>query len=112
VTAPDLQSAQRAGNRVRADSDDVAVILDVTVLVADDFRSARISMAELHTADEDTMRYAGTLDGLAGLVGDIFSAGVAEGVTLISAAPHRDVRALADAVVARISARLPVARAA
>jgi alkanesulfonate monooxygenase SsuD/methylene tetrahydromethanopterin reductase-like flavin-dependent oxidoreductase (luciferase family) len=74
--------------RIRADAD-VAVILDVTVAVAADFRSARRVLERT-----DGVGYAGTVDGLAGLVADIESAGVADGVTLISASPQQDLRAV------------------
>jgi hypothetical protein len=88
VAASDLQQARRARARIRARGDDVAVILDVTVAVAGDFRSAR---SVLGPAD-DTVHYAGTVDGLAGLVSDIAMAGVADGVTLIPASPRQDLR--------------------
>jgi hypothetical protein len=88
VAAPDLAQARRARTRIRADAD-VAVILDVTVAVAADFRSARRVLEPT-----DGVRYAGTVDGLAGLIADIESAGVADGVTLISASPHQDLRAV------------------
>ena len=54
---------------MRADSDDVAVILDMTVAVAADFRSARRELESI-----DGVRYAGTVDGLAGLIADIEAA--------------------------------------
>ena len=41
VTASDLQQARRARARILARGEDVAVILDITVAVAGDFRSAR-----------------------------------------------------------------------
>ena len=69
VAAPDLQQARRARARIRARGEDVAVILDVTVAVAGDFRSAR---RVLGPADH-TVHYAGTVDGLAGLISDIAS---------------------------------------
>ena len=54
VSAPDLQLARRTRARIRAGAD-VAVILDVTIAAADDFRSARKSMC---IADEDlTVHY-------------------------------------------------------
>jgi hypothetical protein len=90
-------------------TEDVAVILDITVAVAVDFRSARDAMPRV---DGDTLRYAGTIDGLAGLVADIFMAGVADGVTFIPATPEQDMRALADAALDRIALRLPLAGAA
>jgi hypothetical protein len=85
------------------------VILDITVSVAADFRSARNSMP---TADADTLQYAGTIDGLAGLVADIFMADVADGVTFIPASPQQDVEKLAVDVGDRIARRLPLAGAA
>jgi len=93
VVADDLSQARRARARIRAESD-VAVILDMTVSVADDFRSAR---AELEAVDG--VRYAGTVDGLAGLIADIATAGVADGVTLIAASPRQDLRALGSDVL-------------
>lgn len=61
------------------------MILDVTVAVAADFRSARDLIGAIDGAiDDGTLRYTGTVDGLAGLLADIEAAGVADGVTLIS----------------------------
>ncbi len=106
LAAPDLQQARRARGRI---TDDVAVILDITVAVAADFRSARNAMPSI---DGDTLRYAGTIDGLAGLVADIFMADVADGVTFIPASPEQDMRQLAAAALDRIARRLPLAGAA
>jgi len=89
VSAEDLSQARRTRTRIRAGSDDVAVILDVTVAVADDFRSARSELDSM-----DGVHYAGTVDGLAGLIADIETAGVADGVTLIAASPRQDLRAV------------------
>lgn len=94
VAADDLAQARRTRTRIRAESDDVAVILDVTVAVADDFRSAR---RELESTDG--VHYAGTVDGLAGLIADIGTAGVADGVTLVAASPGRDLRAVGHDVL-------------
>jgi hypothetical protein len=104
LAAPDLHRAQRSRAGLR---DDVAVILDVTVSISADFRSARARFTG--GGDSSTLRYAGTLDGLAGLVSDIFVADVADGVTLIPAVPGLDVRCWAREVLARLSRRLPVA---
>ena len=89
VVADDLMQARRTRARIRAESDDVAVILDVTVAVAADFRSARRELESI-----DGVRYAGTVDGLAGLIADIETAGVADGVTLIAASPGQDLPAV------------------
>jgi urease gamma subunit len=99
VAATDLQQARRVRARIRARGDDVAVILDVTVAVAGDFRSARSVLGSA----EHTVHYAGTVDGLVGLLSDIVRAGVADGVTLISASARQDLRALASDVLQRLS---------
>ena len=101
VTAPDLQQARRARARILAGGEDVAVILDITVAVAGDFRSAR---SVLGLADH-TVHYAGTVDGLAGLVSDIAGADVADGVTLIPASPRQDLRDLGRDVLLRLASR-------
>ena len=101
VAASDLQQARRARARIRARGEDVAVILDVTVAVAGDFRSAR---SVLGPADH-TVHYAGTIDGLAGLISDIARADVADGVTLISAAPRQNPRDLGRDVLRRLASR-------
>ena len=106
IAAPDLQEARRVRGRI---TDDVAVILDITVAIAADYRSARHAMSRI---DGETLHYAGTIDGLAGLVGDIFMADVADGVTIIPASPEQDMRRLADEALDRIARRLPLAGAA
>ena len=82
----------------------MAVILDVTVAEAGDFRSARSALG----LAESTVYYAGTVDGLAGLISDIAKADVADGVTLISASPQqelRDLETLARDVLHRLTLR-------
>ena len=99
VSASDLQQARRARARIRARGDDVAVILDVTVAVAGDFRSARSVLGPTG----DTVHYVGTVDGLAGLISDIARADVADGVTLLSASPRQDLRDLGREVLHRLA---------
>jgi hypothetical protein len=103
-SASDLQRAQRMRRRIEGDA-----VLDITVVLDDDFRSAQIQAATLNAAESDSLSYAGTLDGLAGLVADLFVAGVADGVTLIPAAPQQDARSLGEATLARVAARLQAA---
>ncbi|WP_184443493.1 hypothetical protein [Mycobacterium sp. AZCC_0083] len=97
-TAPDLQRAQRSAARLRAGGGDVAVILDLAVAVPGDFRAV---------GDDGTVRYAGTVDGLTGLIADIDSADVADGVALIPAAglPRQDLRRLGHDVLGRLAMR-------
>ena len=101
VAASDLQQARKARARIRAGGEDVAVILDITVAVAGDFRSAR---SVLGPADH-TVHYAGTVDGLAGLISDIARADVADGVTLIPASARQDLRILGRDVLDRLASR-------
>ena len=101
VAASDLQQARRARARIRARGEDVAVILDVTVAVAGDFRSARSVLGPAG----HTVHYAGTIDGLAGLISDIANADVADGVTLIPASPRQDLRTLGRDVLHRLGSR-------
>ncbi|MCV7280825.1 hypothetical protein H7J88_14340 [Mycolicibacterium flavescens] len=100
VSATDLQQARRVRARIRETADDVAVILDVTVAVAADFRSVRDALDPV-----DGVRYGGTVDGLAGLISDIELADVADGVTLLPASPRQDVRAVGRDVLDRLAAR-------
>jgi hypothetical protein len=100
VVADDLAQARRTRSRIRAESDDVAVILDVTVAVAADFRSARRELGSI-----DGVRYAGTVDGLAGLIADIETAGVADGVTLVAASPGQDLPAVGLGVLQWLALR-------
>jgi urease gamma subunit len=100
IAASDLQQARRARARILARGEDVAVILDITVAVAGDFRSARSVLDH-----SESVHYAGTVDGLAGLVSDIGRAGVADGVTLISASPREDLRELGRDVLHRLASR-------
>ena len=57
VAAPDLQQARRVRSRIRAGADDVAVILDVTVAVAGDFRAAQQALGPLKDGDVATVHY-------------------------------------------------------
>lgn len=103
LRAADLQRAQRESARLRADpgSSGTSVILDIRVLIAEDFRTARRASAAVAVPPEDCVQYVGTLAGLVGLVRDVYAAGVADGVTLVPAAPDQDVEALALATLAR-----------
>lgn len=100
--APDLQLAKREGARIRADRPDVDVILDVRVTVTGDFRSARAWLASEATS---TVQYAGTVDGLTGLIADIELAGVADGVTLVPDGSRTDIDGVGRDVLNRLALR-------
>ncbi len=97
LSAPNLSEARRRRDRLPRD---VSVILDVTVSVADDSPPALAAAAVLD--HPHTVRYAGTVDGLAGLVADLYTAGVADGVTLLPAAYGTDLRSHGVAALPRI----------
>ena len=106
LSAPDLQEAHRRRRRLPAD---VPVVLDVAVVVADDSRTALTAISG--QADASTVRYAGTVEGLAGLVADLYVAGVADGVTLIPVTPDEDVSEYARDALRRIRSRLRISAA-
>jgi hypothetical protein len=106
LSAPDLQEARRRRRRLPAD---VPVVLDVAIAVADDSRTALSAISDL--ADDSTVQYAGTVEGLAGLLADLYVAGVADGVTLIPITPDGDVRAHAQDALARVRDRLRISAA-
>lgn len=101
VVAADLGQARRARARLRGGPERVAVILDIAVAVDGDVRTAFASL------DGKTVgvRYAGTVAGLAGLIADIETAEVADGVTLVSAASPEDLRGLGEDVLRRLAER-------
>lgn len=100
LTARDLQQARRARARLRGEDGEVAVILDVTVAVAGDVRAAYASLGT-----GAGVRYAGTVGGLAGLIADIESAGVADGVTLVGVVPRQDLSELGRTVLTLLEQR-------
>jgi hypothetical protein len=104
IAAADLQQARRTRTRIRARAD-VDVILDVTFAIADDFRSAQDLLGGAHADAGRTVYYAGSVAGLVGLISDIASAGVADGVTLIPASPRQDVASVGRDVRGRLVRR-------
>lgn len=101
LVASDLQRARRARAHIRAEQPGVAVILDLEVAVAPDFRT----VVDALPTDDGTVRYAGTVDGLTGLVADIERADVADGVTLIPVWPSQHPDGLASEVLRRLALR-------
>lgn len=101
VAAADLGQARRARARLRGGPERVAVILDIEVAVSGDVRAAYASL-DGRTAG---VRYAGTVEGLAGLIADIESAEVADGVTLVATDSPADLRGLGEDVLRRLAER-------
>jgi hypothetical protein len=88
VQASDLRDAYQKVATVRADvGNEVPTMLDVEVMIARDSRSARTSLAILDSALRTVRRpasmlYVGTPSGLAGLIADIHTLGISDGVIL------------------------------
>lgn len=107
ISAPDLAQARRIRSGLKSEDDAVSVILDVSVAVAADYRSARCSLTVAGSEAGAVLgvRYVGTIDGLTGLIADIEAAGVADGVTLIPTGPDPDPRVLGSDVLRRLRLR-------
>ncbi|MGV0815433.1 hypothetical protein ABQF34_26070 [Mycolicibacterium boenickei] len=103
ISASDLAQARRIRSRLKAEDDAVSVILDVTVAVAGDYRSARCSLTV--AGPDAQVRYVGTVAGLTGLIADIEAADVADGVTLLPATPDQELRGLGGDVLRRLELR-------
>ena len=103
ISASDLAQARRIRSGLKSEDEALSVILDVTVAVAGDYRSARCSLTV--AGPEAEVRYVGTVDGLTGLIADIEAAEVADGVTLIPATPGQDARVLCGDVLRRLELR-------
>jgi alkanesulfonate monooxygenase SsuD/methylene tetrahydromethanopterin reductase-like flavin-dependent oxidoreductase (luciferase family) len=88
VQATDLRDARQKVATIRGEvGQDVPALLDVEVMIARDSRSARTSLAILDSALRTARRpvsllYIGTASGLAGLIADIHTLGIADGVIL------------------------------
>jgi hypothetical protein len=86
VQATDLHDAYQKVAAIRDEAGrDVPTLLDVEVMIAQDSRSARTSLAILDSALRTVRRpasllYIGTPSGLAGLIADIDTLGIADGV--------------------------------
>lgn len=101
IDAVDLQDAQRKTAAIRAadpgsGGSPTAVLVAIEVLVSTDRTTVRAELNRLTDIPGSTsprLRYVGTPSGLAGLIGDIVTAHVADGVTLLplSGATMREI---------------------
>jgi len=117
VQAPDLGYAQQLYLRHRATlrseghaPDDVSFIVDVAVLISDCARAARHAWqqrAKDNSFGQNGLRYIGTPEGLRGLLDDIYSAQVADGVALSALAGYNTVDEIIRAVDPREPMPLP-----
>jgi hypothetical protein len=88
IRAADLRDAMKKTARTRADlAGQRAVLIDIDVLVDDDASEAFRQYAEINARAPGilatTLHYVGTPAGLAGLISDIRSLNIADGVVLV-----------------------------
>jgi hypothetical protein len=117
ISAPTLAEAQRRWTGVRRGVPEAAgaqqapaVLLDVRAHVA---ASVSAAYAEYRQIDASWVPggrsaeivYVGTFSGLASLIWDIWAAGVADGVTLLSDAPERLIEQIAAEIGPRLVAK-------
>lgn len=113
--APDLRVAQRTHRQITWGREAAAppgngrlTMVDVQVLIRSDATDAMAAL-ECHRLSTATstpgLFFAGTAFGLAGLIADIHTAGVADGVTLIPADPVNDLTAIRAVTLPELAAR-------
>lgn len=84
VRGSDLGQAARRASAARVDNPGTDVVVDIEFVIATDAPSARALAPAAHDpADGQTLLYVGTPAGLAGLVADIYTIGIADGAVLI-----------------------------
>ena len=88
IEAGDLRATCRKAVAARAEAaargDEVSVLVDLEVMIDQDARTARQTLAALDRPRRtQTLRYVGTGAGLAGLIADIHALQLADGVTLL-----------------------------
>jgi hypothetical protein len=88
IEAPDLRAASRQTAALHAEAaargDEAAVLVDLEVVIDRDMCAARATLAGLtRPPTPNTLRYVGTAAGLAGLIADIHTLQLTDGVTLI-----------------------------
>ena len=115
VRAADLRETAKIRDRIRTeavaegrDPDAVTVLVDLEVVVDPDARAARIRHARtdgIARRGPSTLSYVGTPHGLASLIADIHSVGVADGVTLIPSTAPFTVEHLVDGTLPWLEAR-------
>jgi hypothetical protein len=84
VQAVDLRQARRSVDQARAAAPgrEVSVLVEVEAVVAEDVQTATRALADLPRMSS-SLRYVGTTTGLLGLVRDITTLRIADGVALI-----------------------------
>ncbi|MGW3481008.1 hypothetical protein [Rhodococcus indonesiensis] len=113
IRAADLRASARLRERARAearadgrDPESISVMVDLEVLVAEDARSARKQYALLDGRRRGgTLSYIGTPHGLAGLIADIHTTRVADGVTLLPLGVEFTIEHIVDGTLPWLESR-------
>ena len=109
VRAVDLRALGQHVAVVRAEYPSAAVVVDIDVMIADQATSARAALNRLGGEHGDTLLYVGTPAGLAGLIADIHTLGIADGVVLLPMTAAGNVDLIYDDVLPRLSLTGPIA---
>ncbi len=84
VRGSDLGQAARRASAARLDNPGSDVVVDIEFVIAADSQSARaLASAACESPGDQTLLYVGTPNGLAGLIADIYTIGIADGAVLI-----------------------------
>ncbi|WP_133258896.1 hypothetical protein [Mycolicibacter senuensis] len=88
IEAPDLRVCSRKTAALHAEAaergDETSVLVDLEVVIDRDMCAARKTLADLkRPVAPNTLRYVGTATGLAGLIADIHTLQLTDGVTLM-----------------------------
>jgi alkanesulfonate monooxygenase SsuD/methylene tetrahydromethanopterin reductase-like flavin-dependent oxidoreductase (luciferase family) len=111
VRAVDLRALGQQAAVARAEHPGAAVVVDIDVAIAEDARSARVTVADLNREPGDTLLYVGTPDGLVGLIADIHSLGIADGAVLLPMTGSGTLDLIYDRVLPKLSPTGPASSA-
>lgn len=113
VRGTDLRDVSRKATDARDERPGAAVLVDIDVTIASEARAAREIHADSKPSDGgQTLLYVGTPTGLAGLITDIHTLGIADGAVLIPTSPGVRELIVTDVLPAlTASTRVDVAQA-
>jgi len=109
IQAADLREASRRAQAARSEllarGEDPTVYLDVEVVI-DRTAAAAHRLDESRTGAAMSVRYVGTPRGLAGLISDVQTLGIADGVCLVTADESRVVAMMLDELAPGVGGEL------
>lgn len=108
VRAVDLRALGQQTAVARAEHPGAAVVVDIDIVISDQAQSARAMHARLGCQRGDTLLYVGTPAGLAGLITDIHSLGIADGAVLFPMTGAGMLDLIYDDVLPRLSTTGPL----